>query len=164
AALLLREHPDAVVQRIEKILSHQKALEKELEHLKAGIAAQSVHWAQEDIKTIDGVQMLVKKVSVEKPAELRDLADRFKEKLKSGVVVLGGTDTSKALLIVVVTKDLTDRFHAGKMIKEIASVVGGGGGGRPDMAQAGGSRPEKLDEALEKAYEVVEKIAGANIS
>jgi alanyl-tRNA synthetase len=160
AALLLREHPDAVPQRIEKILSHQKALEKELEHLKAGIAARSVHWAQEDIKTIDGVQMLVKKVSVEKPAELRDLADRFREKLKSGVVVLGSTDTSKALLIVVVTKDLTDRFHAGKMIKEIASVVGGGGGGRPDMAQAGGSRPEKLDEALEKAYEIVKKAAG----
>jgi alanyl-tRNA synthetase len=157
AALLLREHPDAVPQRIEKILSHQKALEKELEHLKAGIAAQSVHWTPEDIKSINGVQVLAKKVSVDKPAALRDLADRFKEKLKSGVVVLGSTDTSKALLIVVVTKDLTDRFHAGKMIKEIASVVGGGGGGRPDMAQAGGSRPEKLDVALQKAYEIVEK-------
>jgi alanyl-tRNA synthetase len=157
AALLLREHPDAVPQRIEKILSHQRALEKELEHLKAGMTAQSVNWTQEDIKIMDGVHMLVKKVSVDKPAALRDLADRFKEKLKSGVVVLGSSDTSKALLIVMVTKDLTDRFHAGKMIKEIASVVGGGGGGRPDMAQAGGSKPEKLDEALEKAYEIVER-------
>lgn len=159
AALLLKEHPDAVIQRIEKILSHQKAMEKELEHLKAGIAAQSAHWTIEDTQTIDGVRVLVKKVSVDKPAALRDLADRFKEKLKSGVVILGSTDTSKALLIVVVTKDLTDRFHAGKIIKEISSVVGGGGGGRPDMAQAGGSRPEKLDEALEKAYEVVKRAA-----
>ncbi len=154
-ALLLREHPDAVPQRIEKILSHQKALEKELEHLKSKMAAQSADWTQADIKTIDGIQVLVKKVSVDKPAALRDLADRVEGKLKSGVVVLGSSDASKALLIVVVTKDLTNRVHAGKIIKEIASVVGGGGGGRPDMAQAGGSKPEKLDEALEKAYEIV---------
>jgi alanyl-tRNA synthetase len=156
-ALLLREHPDAVPQRLEKILSHQKSLEKELERLKAAIAAQSAHWAQEDIRNIGGIQVLVKKVSVDKPAVLRDMADRFKEKLKSGIVVLGSADTSKTLLIVVVTKDLTDRFHAGNMIKEIASTVGGGGGGRPDMAQAGGSKPEKLDEALEKAYEIVKR-------
>jgi alanyl-tRNA synthetase len=156
-ALLLREHPDAVPQRLEKILSHQKSLEKELERLKAAIAAQSAHWAQEDIRNIGGIQVLVKKVSVDKPAVLRDMADRFKEKLKSGIVVLGSADTSKTLLIVVVTKDLTDRFNAGNMIKEIASTVGGGGGGRPDMAQAGGSKPEKLDEALEKAYEIVKR-------
>jgi len=156
-ALLLREHPDAVPQRLEKILSHQKVLEKELERLKAGIAAQSAHWTQKDIKTIGGIQVLVKKVSVDKPAAMRELADRFKEKLKSGIVVLGSADTTKTLLIVVVTKDLTARFHAGNMIKEIASVVGGGGGGRPDMAQAGGSKPEKLDQALEKAYEIVER-------
>ncbi len=159
AALLLKEHPDAVTHRLEKILSHQKVLEKELDRLKAGIAAQSVEWSVEDTKTIEGIRVLVKKVSVDKPAALRDLADRFREKLKSGIVILGSTDTSKALLIVVVSKDLTDRFHAGKIIKEIASVVGGSGGGRPDMAQAGGSRPERLDEALEKAYEIVEKAA-----
>ena len=156
-ALLLREHPDAVPQRLEKILSHQKVLEKELERLKAGIAARSAHWTQKDIKTIGGIQVLVKKVSVDKPAAMRELADRFKEKLKSGIVVLGSADTTKTLLIVVVTKDLTARFHAGNIIKEIASVVGGGGGGRPDMAQAGGSKPEKLDQALEKAYEIVER-------
>jgi len=92
--------------------------------------------------------VLVKRVSADKPAALRDLADRFKEKLKSGVVILGSSDTSKTLLIVVVTKDLTDRFHAGNMIKEIASVVGGGGGGRPDMAQAGGNNPAGLGVAL----------------
>ena len=72
-------------------------------------------------------------------------------------MVLGSTAGSKAMLIVVVTKDLTDRYHAGKIIKEIAGVVGGRGGGRPDMAQAGGNQPQKLDQALEKAYEVVEQ-------
>ena len=63
---------------------------------------------------------------------------------------------NKAMLIVIVSKDLTDRFHAGKIVKQVAAVVGGGGGGRPDMAQAGGSKPEKLDAALEKVYEIVE--------
>jgi alanyl-tRNA synthetase len=61
------------------------------------------------------------------------------------------------MLIVIVSKDLTHRFHAGEIVKQVAAVVGGGGGGRPDMAQAGGSKPEELDAALEKAYEIVEK-------
>ena len=69
----------------------------------------------------------------------RDLADRLKGKIKSGIVVLGSVNGPKAFLIVAVTKDLTDRFHAGNLIKPIASMVGGSGGGRPDMAQAGGT-------------------------
>jgi alanyl-tRNA synthetase len=72
--------------------------------------------------------------------------------------VLGSVSGSKVLLITVVTKDLTNRFNAGTIIKQISAVVGGGGGGRPDMAQAGGTMPEKLDQALEKAYEIVEKM------
>ena len=155
AAKLLKESPEAVSDRIKKILFSQKSLEKELEQLKAKIAMRSADWTEEDIKSIDDIKVLAKKVTAGTPAELRDLADRFKEKIKTGIVVLGSSADSKALLIVVVTKDLTDRFHAGKIIKEVASVVGGGGGGRPDMAQAGGTRPKLLDQALEKAYEVV---------
>ncbi len=156
AAILLREHPEAVPKRIEKLLSFQKSLEKEVEKLKVGIAMQSADWTEKEVKTIHGVKVLVKKVSVDNPAAMRDLADRFKEKIKSGIVILGSSDGSKALLIVVVTKDLADRYHAGKIVNGIGSIVGGGGGGRPDMAQAGGSKPEKLEAALEKAYEVVE--------
>jgi len=140
AAILLREHPEAVPKRIEKLLSFQKSLEKEVEKLKAGIAMQSADWTEKEVKTIHGVKVLVKKVSVDNPAAMRDLADRFKEKIKSGIVILGSSDGSKALLIVVVTKDLTDRYHAGKIVNGIGSIVGGGGGGRPDMAQAGGSK------------------------
>jgi len=72
--------------------------------------------------------------------------------------VLGSVSRSKVLLIVVVTKDLTKRFNAGNIVKQVSAIVGGGGGGRPDMAQAGGTMPEKLDQALEKAYEIVEKM------
>jgi len=155
SARLLKENSEAVPGRIKKILSVQKSLEKEVERLKAKIAMGSADWTEEDIKSINDIKVLAKKVTVGTPAELRDLADRFKEKIKTGIVVLGSSADSKALLIVVVTKDLTDRFHAGKIVKEVASVVGGGGGGRPDMAQAGGTKPENLDQALEKVYEVV---------
>ena len=118
----------------------------------------STNDAKEEIKTINGIKVIVKKVAVDSTAALRDLADRFKEKIKSGIVVLGSVAGSKVLLIVVVSKDLVDRYHAGNIVKQVAAVVGGGGGGRPDMAQAGGTKPEKLDAALDKAYEVVEKI------
>jgi len=155
SARLLKESPETVPERIKKILFVQKSLEKEVEQLKAKIAMGSADWAEEDIKSINDIKILAKRVTVGTPAELRDLADRFKEKIKSGIVVLGSSVDSKVLLIVVVTKDLTERFHAGKIVKEISSVVGGGGGGRPDMAQAGGTRPENLDQALEKVYEVV---------
>jgi alanyl-tRNA synthetase len=86
---------------------------------------------------------------------LRDSADRFRDKIGSGVVVLGSVSGEKVLLISVVTKDLTNRCHAGNIIKQIAAIVGGSGGGRPDMAQAGGTQPEKLDEALAKVFEMI---------
>jgi alanyl-tRNA synthetase len=154
-ARLLKERPDIVPQRVEKMLTHQKSLEKEIDSLKVKIASEAVADIEADVKSIDGVKVLAKRVAVDQPAALRELADRFKDKIKSGIVVLGSVAEDKALLIVIVTKDLIDRFHAGRIVKQVAAVVGGGGGGRPDMAQAGGTKPEKLDEALEKAYEVI---------
>jgi len=102
--------------------------------------------------------VLAKKVSIDKPAALRDLADKFRDRIESGIVVLGAAAGPKALLIAVVTKDLTDRFHAGNIVKQLAAVIGGSGGGRPDMAQAGGTQPEKLDEALEHAKSFVKGV------
>ncbi len=157
SAHMLKDIPEAIPSKIDKVLSDLKSLEKEVEHLKAKMAAISADTAEEEIKTINGTRVLAKKVLVDTPAALRELADRIKEKIKSGIVVLGSPTGSKVLLIVVVTGDLVKRYHAGNIVKEIAAVVDGGGGGRPDMAQAGGSRPEKLDEALAKAYEVIEK-------
>jgi alanyl-tRNA synthetase len=84
------------------------------------------------------------------------MADRLREKLHSGVIVLGCEIDGKANLLVAVTSDLTQRLHAGRLIKELAEKVGGRGGGRPDMAQAGGSQPGKLDDALAAADELVE--------
>ena len=86
---------------------------------------------------------------------MRELADRFRDKIGSGVVVLGGIHDNKVHLVAVVTKDLTKRFHAGDIVKKVAQLVGGSGGGRPDMAQAGGTKVDKLPEALDMVYKVV---------
>lgn len=150
--LLLKEHPDNVVRRIDKTLAGFKAAEKEVEMLKAQIATLSTGHTEDEVQSVNGIKVLAKKVSVDSPAALRDLADKVKDKISSGVVVLGSVSGSKVFLVVVVSKDLTDRLHAGKIIKRVAAVVGGGGGGRPDMAQAGGTRPEMLDKALEEVH------------
>ena len=156
SAHLVKEKPDAVASKIKKMLRDLKALEKEIDHLKAKMATDSAEVDGEAIQTINKTKVLIQKVTVDNPAALRDLADRLKEKIKSGIVVLGSVNGPKAFLIVGVTKDLTHRFHAGNVIKQIAAIVGGSGGGRPDMAQAGGTQPENLDRALKKACEVIE--------
>ena len=152
---LLRTKQEDIAVRIEQLLSAHKAAEKDIEKLKAALADVRAQGGDEELRSVNGASVLVKRVAVDTPAALRDLADRFKDRIKSGIVILGSPSEGKALLIVIVTKDLTDRFHAGKIVKQLAALVGGGGGGRPDMAQAGGPQPEKLDLALEKAYDIV---------
>ncbi len=154
-ANVLRERPEKLFSRVEALLSGQKAMEKELEKLKSKIAAKSADNIGDDVQTVNGIKVVAKKVAVESPAALRDLADKFRDKIQSGVVVLGAENGGKALLIAIVTKDLVGQFHAGNIIKAVAAEVGGGGGGRPDMAQAGGSKPENLDAAMKKVFALV---------
>ena len=156
AAHLVKEKPDALASKIKKMLGDLRTFEKEIDHLKAKMASELAEAEGEAIQKINNTKVLIQKVTVDNPAALRDLADRLKEKIKSGIVVLGSANGPKAFLIVGVTKDLTDRYHAGNVIKKIAGTVGGSGGGRPDMAQAGGTQPENIDQALKKAYEVIE--------
>jgi alanyl-tRNA synthetase len=94
-------------------------------------------------------------VDIENPSQLRDLADKFKSKIGSGIILLGAASNGKALLISIVTDDLTKQFKAGDIVKTAAKIVGGGGGGRPDMAQAGGTKPENLDQALESVFKMM---------
>ncbi len=152
---LLRVKPDAVATRVEQLQNAHKSLEKQVEKLKGALADAKTGSGDDDVQTISGIPVLIKKVGVDKPAAMRELADRFKDRLKSGIVILGSSVGEKALLIVVVSKDLVKRFHAGNIVKALAAIVGGGGGGRPDMAQAGGTQPEKLDLALEQAVQII---------
>ena len=142
-------------------VADQKALEKEIDQLKTAIASRSLADVADEIRHANGIKVLIKKVDVDKPAALRDLADRFRDRIGSGIIVLGAVIENKVLLIVVVTKDLAGRYHAGKIIRQVAAVVGGGGGGRPDMAQAGGTKPENLDKAFDRAFEVVASVPDA---
>ena len=162
-AHLLRDKARDVPARVKKMQTDIKAFEKEVEQLKTKLATEATEASTDAARTIDGTKVMAQKVSVDTPAALRNLADQLKDKIQSGIVVLGGTAGSKAMLIVVVTQDLTDRYHAGNIIKQIAAEVGGRGGGRPDMAQAGGNQPENLDKALAKAYEIVGQGKGSGM-
>jgi alanyl-tRNA synthetase len=155
AAQRLKDAPQNVTGRIEKLLAEHKALEKEVERLKSAMASRSVAEAARDVVQVNGVNLLARKVDVDSPAALREMVDRFRDKMASGIVVLGAASGGKALLIVGVTPDLTDRYHAGSIVKALAAMVGGGGGGKADLAQAGGSQPEKLGEAIAKAEELI---------
>ena len=154
---LVKDKADSVVDRVTAMMATLKRLEKETERIKTQMAEIQAKGSGGQAVEINGVSTIIQQVTVDKPSALRELADRFKDRIGSGIVVLGCDTDGKALLIVVVTKDLNPRFHAGKMIKTIASVVGGGGGGRPDMAQAGGTQPQNLNKALEKAREIIER-------
>jgi alanyl-tRNA synthetase len=152
---MLKDKPEKLPERIEKLLISQKSLEKDVTRLKAKMAVISAGQAADDIQMVNGIKVIAKRVSAEKPSALRDLADKFRDKIQSGIVVLGSTEGAKVFLIAIVTKDLTNKYHAGEIIKKVASYVGGGGGGRPDMAQAGGDKPEYLDMALEKVHDII---------
>ena len=152
---LLKDKPEGLTARVESVMGQLKRVEKEAEQLKTKLAELQAEGDGDQAQEINGVSTIIKQVAVDKPAALRELSDRFKDRLGSGIVVLGAEADGKALLIVTVSKDLTGRFKAGQMIKAIAGEVGGGGGGRPDMAQAGGTQPENLAKALEKAREII---------
>ena len=141
--------------KINSLLKEKKELLKEIESLKTKIASKFAENIDDDIKDVRGVSVLSKKVEIENPSQLRDLADKFKNKIKSGVILLGAESNGKALLISIVTDDLTKKYKAGDIVKKAASIVGGGGGGRPDMAQAGGSNPANLDKALKSVYDLI---------
>jgi alanyl-tRNA synthetase len=155
AAYLLRDKPEAVAERIGRLLEDLKAGERQIEQLKGRLSSAAAADAAAEVLDVGGASVLVKRVAADSPAALREMLDHYRDRLKSGVVVLGSVHEGKAMLIAGVTKDLTRRFHAGNIIKQVAALVGGSGGGRPDMGQAGGTRTEELDLALARALELI---------
>ncbi|HSM86238.1 MAG TPA: alanine--tRNA ligase [Candidatus Limnocylindrales bacterium] len=135
-----------------------RKLQKELEQLRMKSAASTMASIDDKIKDVRGVKVLAHRVDNLERGQMRTLVDNLRNKLGSGVVVLGSAADGKVSLIVGVTADLTGRIQAGKVIKPVAEKVGGSGGGRPDMAEAGGKDPEHLDAALNEAYAAVETL------
>ena len=147
---LLKAQPDEEINRVKKLVEKSKQMEKEISALKEKLVSGKggAHDLAAETQTIGGVKVLVKKLEGVDVKTLRTFIDNAKNQMKSGIVVAGATDNGKVILAAGVTHDLTDRYHAGNLLKGVAEIVGGKGGGRPDMAQAGGTQPEKLDEAL----------------
>jgi alanyl-tRNA synthetase len=157
-AALLKSAPQDLAERVNKLLAQQKELEKEVERVKAQAMSRQFGPSGHDIREVDGVRVLSQQVSVDGPKDLRVMLDNLKDQIKSGVIVLGAEAADgAAMLICGVTDDLTERFNAGKIIKELSAKVGGKGGGRPDMAQGGGPDGRVIKEALESVFEMVEK-------
>lgn len=132
----------------EKLLRRERELEKEIDALKGKLAARDSGDLLGRVRQINGIAVLATVVEASDVKTLRDLGDKLRDRLRSGIILLGSRADGKAMLLCLVTKDLTDRYHAGEIIKAIAPLVGGSGGGRPDMAQAGGQKPENLEQAL----------------
>ena len=153
AAGLLKASPLELAERTEKLLMHTRDLEKEIEALKGKLAAKDSGNLLSQVKEIAGVKVLATEVNISDAKTLRDFGDKLRDRMESGIILLAAKANEKALLLCMVTKDLAGKFHAGNIIKELAPIVGGKGGGRPDMAQAGGTQPENLGKifsALEK--------------
>ncbi len=143
-------------EKISKLIQQHKTLEKEIEGLKARLKSSDATTILEQIKTVKGIKVLASEVTAEKPDDLRQIADVLRAKIQSGIIVLGSKANGKVFILAAVTKDLSGKFNAGSIIKELAPVIGGKGGGKTDMAQAGGDNPAGLKEALERVYQIID--------
>src|SRR4029434_7762407 len=132
-------------------LERQKELEREIQKLRGQFEKDQIPDLLAKKQSVDGINVLVSQVDGVDAKQLRDIADQLKEKLGSGVVVLASAGARHVNLVAPVSPDLTRRYHAGNIIKELARLVDGGGGGRPDFAQAGGKEPGKIAAAVKRA-------------
>jgi alanyl-tRNA synthetase len=149
-ASLLRSPVDEVPARVERLLGERRAAEQQIEKLLADRRSAVSQGLSNAAREVAGVRVVATRVPGAAAKDLRSMVDALREKLKSGVVLLASESDEQVALALGVTPDLTKRFPAGRLVREVASVIGGKGGGRPDFAQAGGKYASKLDAAFEK--------------
>jgi alanyl-tRNA synthetase len=159
-AALLKVQPPEAVSKARKLVEALRAREREVEQLKARLAGGGTREsAGGERRAVAGVTVVARRIDGLETKDLRAAADRVREQITSGVVVLGSVAEGKVNLVAAVTADLTKRFHAGNLVRAVADRVGGSGGGNATMGQAGGRQPERLDEALEHVYALVDAMA-----
>jgi len=156
---ILKVPKGELVKKVKKIIEEEKKLQREIERLKQQLTAGQSRDLLSEVKTVAGIKVLATEVEADDPKVLREFGDKLRDRLRSGIIILGAKNQDKAILLVMVTKDLTYRFSAGEIIKPIAALVGGRGGGKPELAQAGGPIKENLRTALAQAYEIIEQAA-----
>jgi len=146
---------------VQRLQADVRRLAREVEQLKMKAAlggGGATAGAQDETRDVKGVKVIARHVSGLEKGALRGLSDSLRDRLGSGVVVIASESDGKVALVVSVTKDLTSRIQAGRIVKEIAPIVGGGGGGRPDFAEAGGKDPSKIAELIQRVPAVVESL------
>jgi len=159
-ASLLRVAPAGVVERARKVLAQLRDQERELERLKGKAISGQASAAMEGTTVINGITLLVQRMDGLDPKALRQFADSVRDRMERGALLVGSAQEGKVALVAMVTKTLAERFHAGRLLQTIAPIVGGSGGGRPEMAQAGGKLVDRLDEALQRGRELLIEEAG----
>jgi alanyl-tRNA synthetase len=155
-ANLLKTTPEQLVPRIEHVIQEQKERDREIESLKSRLASRQSEELIETARDVNGIRVISQEIAAPSPRDLREFGDHLKNKLGSGIIVLGARGDSKVFLLCRVTPDLTERFHAGQIINDLAGIIGGKGGGRRDLAEGGGTKASALQEALARAYELIE--------
>ncbi len=148
--------------RIEALLKKQKELEKEVATLAASRAMSDLDALFNDAVEIEGIKVVAGEIPLDSAKTLREVGDKVRDRMGSGIAVLGGGINGKAALLALASKDLTDRVKAGQLVAKVAAIVGGKGGGRPDMAQAGGNMPDKLGEAMAAVPGIVAQLLEEN--
>ncbi|MCK4496236.1 MAG: alanine--tRNA ligase, partial [Candidatus Aminicenantes bacterium] len=144
--------------QIEKLRDSLKEIARESKSLRQILANIRYQKKEELVRKVKGISVIIQRVEGLNNSELRELADSLKQKIGSGIVVLGSFSGERVFLITAVTKDLTKRIKANEFIKKIAPIIGGGGGGRSEFAQAGGTKPNNLNQALEKSYSILKNM------
>ena len=163
-AALIRSDAESLEDRVGQVVARGRALEREVETLRARLAAHQSDELLEKARDVNGLRVLAARCEAAGPKALREMLDRTRSRIGRGLVVLGSVDGEKVSLVAGVSRDLTDRLQAGPLVNFVAAQVGGKGGGRPDMAQAGGNDPSKLDPALDSVAAWVRERIGASAS
>ncbi|MCZ6638642.1 MAG: alanine--tRNA ligase [Candidatus Dadabacteria bacterium] len=155
ASNILRVSESDFISRLKRLVEENESVKAELDSYKNKALSERAGDLMDNIKEVNGTKVLSAEISGADATQLRRVWDDVRSKLDSGIAVLGSRDNGRAFILVGVTKDLTKKYHSGNMVKVLAPIIGGKGGGKPDLAQAGGNNPEKLDEALNKVYDII---------
>ncbi|MDR9501842.1 MAG: alanine--tRNA ligase [Desulfurivibrionaceae bacterium] len=155
----LKCRPEEIMDKLDRVLSRQKELEKEISQLNAKLSLSSLDSILAGAVEVAGVKVITATITLDSAKTMREISDKIRDQMGSAIAVLGGELGGKVSLLAMVSKDLTKQFQAGAIVKEVAALVGGSGGGRPDMAQAGGTMVDKLPEALAQVPAIIEKMA-----
>ena len=156
--LTLNVRPEGIHDKFKSLVMTQKQLEKQVAELAARLASTSLEDLFRSPVEVNGIKVIAAKIALESPQTLREVGDRVRDQMGSGVAVLGGVLKEKVALLAIVSHDLTDKISAGVLVGKVAAMVGGKGGGRADMAQAGGPMIDQLSGAISAVPECVRKI------